>query len=375
MGMTTHVQNKPRYVAFRVDASIAIGAGHVMRCLTLADALSQHGCELEFFCRPHPGNLGALIASRGYAVHWLGDAELDYGGNRTGLAHSDWLGVPQEVDATDTLRAMGANHFDWLVVDHYALDAIWETALRLRAKKIMVIDDLADRAHECDVLLDQNLGRKASDYSQWVGSNCELLIGPDYALLRPEFKALRSRSITRRKVARLTSVLVSMGGVDKENVTEAVLRTLAVFGNSLIHHVMVVMGASAPHLERVKTFAETMTIPTEVKVNVRDMAFQMSEFDLAIGAAGGTAWERCCLGMASVIVVLADNQRGGAFALQECGAAYLIEDRHAIDVMLPQAISVLSDPEHMMVMQDAAARITDGNGVNKILDVMRRRDV
>src|SRR5690606_12034475 len=108
---------------------------------------------------------------------------------------------------------------DWLVADHYALDAKCELALINVVGRIMVIDDLANRPHECVLLLDQNLGRLESDYDDLLPENCQRLIGPHYALLRPEFAELRELSLKRRQPPKLKRILVFLGGVDRTNVT------------------------------------------------------------------------------------------------------------------------------------------------------------
>lgn len=197
-------------VVFRVDASLLIGSGHVMRCLSLADALRDRGGECHFICRDHPGHLNDLIARRGYSVHSLAAAE---GGVAvSGLVHGAWLGVGQEQDASEAALILNELKPDWLVIDHYALDIRWEQQLVRYCKKLMVIDDLADRVHACDLLLDQNLGRAREDYVALLPASGKALIGPEYALLRPEFAALRDYSLQRRRQPRLENILISMGG-------------------------------------------------------------------------------------------------------------------------------------------------------------------
>ena len=141
-------------VAFRCDASIQIGSGHVMRCLTLANELHDKGVEITFVCREHPGHLFDFIET---SKHCLMSLPLPTSLAVGKLAHAQWLGVTQEEDARQSIEALKIiGHVDWLVVDHYALDVEWETAMRVGTEHIMVIDDLADRKHDCDVLLDQN---------------------------------------------------------------------------------------------------------------------------------------------------------------------------------------------------------------------------
>ncbi len=175
-------------VVFRVDASLQMGTGHVMRCLTLALVLKENGVDVRFICRKHKGNLIDKIRSNGFNVHELEllvEIEVD---NR--LAHSQWLGATQQQDADDCINILKVEKTNWIIVDHYALDEQWQKRIKLYCKKLMVIDDLADRKHQCDVLLDQTFGRQQKDYLALTPEGCELLLGSQYALLRSEFSKL-----------------------------------------------------------------------------------------------------------------------------------------------------------------------------------------
>jgi UDP-2,4-diacetamido-2,4,6-trideoxy-beta-L-altropyranose hydrolase len=198
-------------------------------------------------------------------------------------------------DAIQTKEAIGDIGADWLIVDHYALDFRWEAHLRSCCRHIMAIDDLADRKQDCDLLLDQNLGRVPAEYDGLVPSVSKILTGPKYSLLRPEFAALRSQSLARRDVPQLRNLLITMGGVDKDNTTGKVLNALKRCALLETCHITVVMGPHAPWLSQVRTQAAQMPWHTDVLVNAEDMARLMSDSDLAIGAAGTTSWERCCL--------------------------------------------------------------------------------
>ena len=170
-------------IAFRVDASTQIGTGHFMRCLTLADALKQHGAKIRFASRHMPEYLRDMLVVKGHEFMLLDSSPSD--AISDGLSHANWLGTSQHADAQDTVQALSGQTWDWLIVDHYALDARWESALRQTAKNIFVIDDIADRQHDCDVLLDQNLyADMDSRYTGKVPAHCQLLLGPRYALLR-----------------------------------------------------------------------------------------------------------------------------------------------------------------------------------------------
>jgi UDP-2,4-diacetamido-2,4,6-trideoxy-beta-L-altropyranose hydrolase len=225
----------------------------------------------------------------------------------------------------------------------------------------MVIDDLADRCHDCDVLLDQNLGRMPSDYKGLVPVPCVVLAGPHYALIRPEFAELRRESLVRRKSAQLRQLLISMGGVDRTDVTGRVLDTLRRCRLHSDSQITVVMGPHAPWLKKVQAQARDMAWHCEVRVDVSDMAQLMCDSDLAIGAGGSTSWERCSLGVPALIVTLAENQQAIAEALEAAGAvARLVLDETSNAAMLIQ--SFIDTPSLLSDMSACAAVITDGLG-------------
>lgn len=364
-------------VAFRVDASLTMGTGHTMRCLTLADELARRGHQCHFVHRQQPGDLAWQIEARGHTLHRLipidkkGDA-LGADAVETmgeGAPHDDWLGCSWQSDAQQTRAALAPLAPGWLIVDHYALDAGWESAVAKVCGKTMVIDDLADRSHRCDLLLDQSFGRKARDYAERVPDHCRILVGPEFALLRPEFGEWRARSLARRRELRwpLNSILITMGGVDKENVTGKVLGELAASRLPVGCSITVVMGGTAPWREHVRAQASKMPYPTEVVEQVSDLAKRMAEADLALGAAGSTSWERCCLGLPSIMVVLAANQHFVAKALAEQGAAALIGEIDDIPVRFQTILSQALKPGWFAKTSASASGLCDGQGCARVV--------
>ena len=354
-------------IAFRVDASIQIGTGHVMRCLTLADAVRERGASSTFICRPHDGNLIHVIRQHGHHAVVLPCLAASSGHLPANPAHAAWLGTDWQTDAQDTREALGEECFDWLVVDHYALDQSWEEGLRPYCQNLMVIDDLADRPHECDVLLDQNLGRSTKDYSGLLKPDTTVFIGPQFALLRPEFAQLRSQSLARRAYQpELKRLLITMGGVDKDNVTCQVLKALSESNLPSELKITVVMGPNAPCLPDVKEKAAQMQQPSQVLVGVRNMARLMMESDLCIGAAGGTSWERCCLGLPTLLLVLADNQLSSAKALERAEAVLALKSEQDITQIFKKLLSK-SATVHLQRISQAAAAVSDGLGVQRIV--------
>lgn len=356
-------------VAFRTDASMQIGTGHVMRCLTLADSLRERGAKSTFICRPHSGHLLDLIQQRGHKTTALAPTDDTFTAPED-PSHAKWLGADWASDAAQTQQALGDQVVDWLVVDHYALDRRWEKALRPRARRILVIDDLADRPHDCDLLLDQNLGRQGKDYSGLLNRNTQILIGPTYALLRPEFAEWRDHSLQRRAQPQLKNLLISMGGVDQTNATGQVLDALTCCELPVDLHITVVMGPTAPWLSHVQAQVACMPCQTQVLVAVDNMAQLLAETDLCIGAAGGSAWERCALGVPVIVMILAANQYGGAMALHAHGAALLALDSQHLMTQISTLFSMDNQITVLQKMSEHAAKLSLGCGVSQVVELL-----
>lgn len=292
-------------ITIRVDASIQIGTGHVMRCLTLAEELRRRGCQVQFVCRAHPGHMGDEIAAKGFKVSLLPTPEQNPITQAEMEDYSVWLGVNQEEDAGQTISAMSNKRQSWIIVDHYGLDEIWEKSLRPHADKIMVIDDLANRKHQCDLLLDQNYFQEQDKrYNDLLPKHCNTLLGPKYALLRPEFR--QARNYCRMRGNGVARVLIYFGGNDVDNVSELCLEALSSPDlKQLI--VELVVGPNNPHLD--KLYKQAQARPkTRLHVQPDSFIELMLRADLCIGAGGTTTWERLCLTLPSLVITLAANQ-------------------------------------------------------------------
>lgn len=364
-------------IFFRTDASLEIGSGHVMRCLTLAAGLKKNGAECHFICRNHDGNLISYIQAQGYTVHVLkGGLSLLAAG--ADLFHAHWLGASQERDAEQSLGVLYQYELAWLVVDHYALDSRWESLVRPYVKQIMVIDDLADRSHECDLLVDQTFGRDKQDYEELLPQSCRVLCGTKYSLLRPEFAKLRDYSLSRRfqHQFELKHLLINLGGVDKDNITSQILEMMKSFSFIDDFEITVVLGASCPWKSEVEAVAQGLPCKSSVLISVENMASIMAESDLAIGAAGATAWERCCLGLPSIMLVIADNQQLVAQGLGAVGAAVVIDDLSKVELKLSRAFaSFQEDKEKLSLMSSKSSELVDGAGVQRVISVMSSEEM
>jgi UDP-2,4-diacetamido-2,4,6-trideoxy-beta-L-altropyranose hydrolase len=349
-------------IAFRVDASSQIGTGHFMRCLTLADALKQRSTQIRVLSRHLPGHLRDMLAAKEHQFMPLNSSSIE--SISDDLAQSHWLGTSQHADAQDTIQALSDQTWDWLVVDHYALDSRWERVMRTSAARIMVIDDLADRVHECDLLLDQNL--VAQMHTRYVGkvpAGCGLLLGTEYALLPPIYAELHSRISPRKGPVR--RIFIFFGGADSDNLTG---RTLAAFLqlNRPDIEVDVVITASSPHAEAIRRqVAGKGNI--DLHSDLPALAPLIAQADLAVGASGATSWERLCLGLPTLVVSLAENQRPIADELNRQGLIRWLGQQDEVDETTIAA--VLDELIQQGVDEGWSHRclmVVDGNGVKRV---------
>jgi UDP-2,4-diacetamido-2,4,6-trideoxy-beta-L-altropyranose hydrolase len=350
-------------IAIRTDASIHIGSGHVMRCLTLADALRKEGADVLFICRELHGNLFSLIESLGYSVMRLSRDSLPgpYDG-------APWDGSDKKIDAVSTKDIL-KNHgteFDWLVVDHYDIDESWEKIVRDSVGKIMVIDDLANRSHDCDLLLDQNYYHSSGiRYNGLVPSHCLLLLGPKYALLRGEFRDIESRPV---KNGILNRILIFFGGVDLSNETLKAME--AVKGLNIEGlWVDVVVGRTNPHRAVIESRCEIWS-GFHYHCQINYISELMSKADLSIGAGGSTTLERIYLGLPSIVLSVAENQEASMKDLSD--DQYILYAGKNTDVdgdTLKIVLESLNRYE-LINMATRCREMVDGRGVERVVEKM-----
>lgn len=360
-------ENWTPLVLFRVDGSDRIGGGHVMRCLSLAGELARRGKEATFLCARLTPFLRARITEAGHKLHEIEpvpallEEEADWDERR--LAAD-----AQRVDADRCRAALSEVRASWTVADHYRLDECWEQAFRGPGERMLIIDDMANRPHHCDLLVDQTFGRAADDYLPLVPADCGILTGARYAMLRPAFAEARAEALRRRaSPGPVQRILVTLGTTDAGGVTgEVVEAVLGVAGDCRID---VVLGASAPSRSRIEALAAERA-GLHLHLDVTDMVPLLVEADLAIGAAGTAALERCCLGLPAVTMVLAGNQRLVAQKLTQAGAAIAVRDSGEAAAA---AQSLLGNAAARQRMTAAAAAITEGRGAALIADAMLGR--
>lgn len=356
-------------VYFRVDASPQIGSGHLMRCMTLAIEIRRAfpKCKIGFVARYTMPPFDVQLVDLGFTLARLEAGKTNpQDGGETPLRHSQWLGNPQSDDATQTIAVLENDDVDLVVVDHYGIDAQWEARVSAHTRAMLVIDDLADRKHVCDYLLDQSHDRSAASlYDSLVGAECNLLVGSEYALLRPEFRLTRQHTAIRRCVE---NVLVIFGAVDTDRFT---MDALASLGKGNFRNVAVVIGRSNPAIDDISRLADKLGF--ELHIQSEEVHRLMATADLAIGAAGATSWERCCVGLPSICLSVAENQNSILAGLVEKNAAVAItlEDRDSLADLIYDEVMMLSEnSEHLAAMSEAAYNVVDGLGTERVMKVL-----
>jgi UDP-2,4-diacetamido-2,4,6-trideoxy-beta-L-altropyranose hydrolase len=356
-------------IFFRVDASTEIGSGHVMRCLTLASLLVKKGIDCEFICREHDGNLIEYISVKGFRVSNLKASTMVLNGE---LNYSSWLGDSEENDAYQCIKILKSYRVSWVVVDHYGIGQTWERLVKSYCHKLLSIDDLADKVHYCDALLDQTYGRTNNDYVRLVPSECDIFTGSGYALLRSEFFLLRSESLSRRFNGHIKNIMINLGGVDKNNLTLLILDILGKMDDLDNIVFFVVLGPTAPNIGSVRLTCLNHRYDVRFLVAVENMAELMASCDLAIGAAGATTWERCCLGLPTILVTLADNQKYIADNLSKKNIVLAISSSDCLRSTLPLHIQkCIYDREFLANMTRSSIDLVDGKGAEKIAHFLR----
>lgn len=357
-------------IVFRTDASLLMGSGHVMRCLTLAGELRLRRAEVTFICREHLGCLISLIVDKGYQVTCLPKAGCEYAVRPDDVDHAEWLGVSWEQDAAETIAALGQIGFDCLIIDHYAIDCRWERTLRPHVGRIMVIDDVADRPHECDLLLDQNLYVGMENrYNGLVPDYCIRLLGPKYALLRPEFtEYLRDM---RPRDGSVKSIFIFFGGSDPSNETTKALKAIKLLDLPDVA-LDVVAGVANPHRDEIRSLCALMP-NTTYHCQVDNMAELMATADLAIGGGGTITWERCFLGVPAMVIAIADNQVETTEYLYDTGRVWFIGKAATVTVaFLAQRVQeLLLEPLAVERASMACKSIVDGLGCKRVSEFFK----
>ena len=348
-------------IVFRVDSSTQIGTGHAMRCLTLAKELKKN-FNVQFICRDREGCLIGKIQSEGFKTYVLPKVD-----EKSFFSNLGWLGTTEEIDASESARILKKIKPDWLIIDHYGIGKNWHKSLSQFAKKILVIDDLANRQYQCDILLDQNFYNDSNKrYNNLVSHNCMLLLGPKYALLREEFK---NRSFQSFK-SDINQIMIYFGGSDLRNNT---LKALQGIQLSQIQDVKVnvITNPGSPYLNKIKKFSS--------KYNniicfdfVDNMAEMMENSDLYIGSAGTTTWERCCMGLPSIVIGVAENQMEPMEAMKKAEMTFFLgSDKSVTNSQISDLLNtIFNDTSVLKKMRKKNLKLVDGLGASRCVSAM-----
>ena len=352
---------------FRADSSELIGTGHVMRCLTLAQRLRANGATVAFVCRDFEQG-GALQAkSSDLDVFELPFLASDAVHAKSLRGYNKWLAVDWERDARETIGAIRQfGRPDWLIVDHYAIDSKWEAMVRPYVGRILAIDDISNRSHECDLLLDHNYGHDDKRYNTFVPARCKQLLGTKYALLRDEF--WEARKNLRARQGYIERVLVFYGGADSNNDTCKAMKALSEL-EKLTPQVDVVVGTANGRKNEIVRLAKKMT-RVNIHIDVNRMSNLMASADLCLGAAGTTSWERCCMGLPTLMTAVADNQISIAEAIDKAGAGiFLGQSKDVTDATIILALRDLAiSPRGLIGMSQCALALVDGIGTQRVMN-------
>lgn len=319
-------------VIIRANASVEIGTGHVMRCLTIAEQLRKRGCSISFYMQEVPGNMIEYVMNKGYRV-------------------------VQKFEASDIC-----------IIDDYHIDSEWEKSIRPYVKKIIVIDDLADRTHECDMLIDQNLVPSyKTRYDELVPSYCLKLLGPKYLIVRNEFR--RERRRLKRTFGNVRRILVFMGGTDPTNETMKILKAL---NNSefQFEQIDVVVGKGNVEREHIKEVCKLNGYQYHCQIDY--MATLMSSADFAIGAGGSTMWERAYLGLPSSSTIVALNQREATIEAARLGLTWNLGWHGEVTVETYEKLleKLHSRKRNLLNMSEKGLALTGENDLNNMIDLI-----
>lgn len=346
-------------VIIRVDASVEIGLGHVMRCLTLAGGLVKQGFNVEFICRATNGHAANYIVQKGYKIFLLDEIKESLW-NFTSM---NWID-----DAIETKNYINSleGTIDLLIVDHYSIDERWENFIRPYVNTILVIDDLANRQHCCDILLDQNYYfDRQTRYESLVPENCLRLLGPKYALLRDEFMDLVSLVNPKKQ---LQHILLFMGGSDPTNETEKVIKYILPIISKRKIIVDVVVGSINIHKNKIKKICSEQKY-LNYYCQIDNIAELMMKADFCIGAGGATTWERCALGLPTATVVIAENQRKITEDVAKYGACYYLGDLESFTQENVQKVLLnsMSNIDKLNTMSKRCRKLVDGKGTSRVI--------
>ena len=375
-------------VAIRVDASLEIGTGHVYRCLSLAKALRENKHTVVFFCRALSGNLIDFISDQEFKVITLPQASCASLPPSSRLSNDDeltpyiqWLGLDYSLEIEQSAQAIKSylltiecESFDWIISDHYALDAHWHKPMREFSKHILHIDDLANRPIDCDIVLDQNYYVNMDDrYHHLCPRECQQLLGPQFALLNAHFFNLHRTLTPFSERLAHGQVLFFFGGIDKGNETLKALKGIAPLLSKYKLKGLVVLGQNNPNQHSVIEYCEAY-LSLSVAIQIDNMALRLAESFLYVGAVGATVWERCCLGLPAITTTVAANQEALAKSLTVVEAHYCLgQQQDSSAAKYAEMFKTLCDNKSMLTSQaDKVFQLVDAKGCSRVVAALEQ---
>jgi UDP-2,4-diacetamido-2,4,6-trideoxy-beta-L-altropyranose hydrolase len=349
----------------RADASPVIGTGHFVRCLNLARFLIERDSKVTFLSR----NLGIDLTERLNAVNcqFINLPSHNSPSEQNPNDYGTWLGAEEYDDISQCLNLIGDSEVCCMIVDHYGVNEGWLALAKKACNKLIVLDDLAERRLDVDVVINQNLGWTTGDYAHLVGQETQLLLGPRYALLAENYATVRKKVDRTFKSEVPLRVLVSLGGADIENVSGKVARVLGRMQTGHDFVMTIVVGPMNPNFDDLNQICRNSAGKIEILQGANNLVDAYSSHDIAIGAVGGSSWERCCLGLPTILVPIAENQKSAAKKLDRAGAGILVDyGSDQFELELCDAFNQLSNLEFRRTVSQRAAGICDGEGTARL---------
>ena len=361
----------------RVDASSEIGTGHVMRCLTLANVLKKNGEKVAFISKKYDGNLISFCLKNGFKIYSIPKYLTAHK-----KENSDPYYLSQKEDAAETINIINKNKLSpkCVIVDHYGISLKWERLIRPHTKTIFVIDDLFNRKHDCDFLLNQNyLPDMASKYNNLIPANTKTFFSPRYALLRDEFKTQIAKKSLKKEDSTF-NIFVFFGGSDTVNMTEKVIQAINFFKNTTENKQLknnlianIVVGANNNKKKEIELLCKKNDY-LKYHYNISNISEIMKQTDIAIGAGGSTTWERCAIGLPSIVVTIAKNQEETTkYCAEKEVLNYLGKAENITIECIARAINeLILSPSKRSAFSKKSMDLVDGNGADHIYSQLNR---
>lgn len=352
-------------VYFRTDLSLKIGTGHALRCLALSEALKQKGIETKFIFKDYLDGTRPHIEKIFHKPFFLKSEAKEKRGMINGEYR--WNKTTLIQDAVETKNFLRNKDVDWLIIDHYSINKEWEKIVKKEVKNILVIDDLADRDHLCDVLLDSNINPSAHlIYKKRVNKSADLLLGSKYALLNSNFSIVRS--CLRKRSFKKPNILIFFGGIDINDHTIHAVEALSMLQKN-ITSVDVVVGGAYANKKALKSLCKKHGF--KLHIQTKKMHELMANADMSIGSGGSATWERCCVGLPSLVIAAAENQKDIIYHASRKGLIYAPSSKESISIFLKKHLaSFITNEPLLQFMSNNCLEAVDGKGSDRVANLL-----